>query len=406
LLTSGPKARLKRAVSGNEMHISRIKLKNWRNFKLTEVEDLPESVYILGPNASGKSNFLDAIKFLRDVSKHKGGGLQDAIETRGGVGKIRCLHARNDTEILIEVDVVDENSKLTWRYELGFNIPPKGKREPQVTKEKVVFFDVDGKQNILLERPQKNEKKDELLLRETHIEQISANVEFRELADFFSGSTYVHLVPQLLKFGDRIGGRVLEDDPFGQEFMLRIARTPPKTRDARLKRIEAALQTIVPQLEDLKFVKDEVTGYPHLEIRFKHHRPRGAKQREDQFSDGTLRLMSILWLLQDRGSSPMLLEEPELSLNEEIVAQLPRIMESVKSKSRSGRQFIITTHSNALLSNPGISPRGIVVVCPSDDGSSLRNVTVAEEAALNAGLSAAEAVLPNARSIGKFDFSA
>lgn len=387
------------------MHISRLKLKNWRNFKSGEIRNLPESVYVLGPNASGKSNFLDAIRFLRDVSKHRGGGIQDAIERRGGVGKIRCLHARNDTEILIEADIVDENDLLVWKYELGFNIPPKGNRDPRVTKEKVTSFALDGKPKVLIDRPEKSEIKDELLLRETHIEQISANAEFRALADFFSGATYVHLVPQLLKFGDQIGGRVMDDDPFGQEFMLRIARTTQRTRDARLKRIETALRTIVPQLEDLKFLKDEITGHPHLEIKFKHHRPRGAKQREDQFSDGTLRLMSILWLLQERGNAPLLLEEPELSLNEEIVAQLPRIMSSVKSKSRSGRQFIITTHSQALLSNSGIDPRGIVILTPSDDGSSMRSVSQDEKAALSAGLSPAEAVLPNARKTGQLDFS-
>jgi len=387
------------------MHISRLKLKNWRNFKIGEISGLPEMVYILGPNASGKSNLLDAIRFLRDVSKHRGGGLQDAIERRGGVGKIRCLHARQDTEILIEADIVNNRGELIWRYELGFNIPPKGKRNPQVTKERVTSFNSGGKCKVLLNRPEKLDTKDELLLRETHIEQISANVEFRELADFFSGATYVHLVPQLLKFGDQIGGRVLDDDPFGQEFMLRIARTTARTRDARLKRIENALRTIVPQLEDLKFLKDDITGQPHLEIKFRHHRPRGARQREDQFSDGTLRIMSILWLLQERGDSPLLLEEPELSLNEEIVAQLPRIMASVKSKSRSDRQFFITTHSQAILSNSGIDPSGIVILTPSSDGSSMRGVSDDEKMALNAGLSPAEAVLPNARKTEQFNFS-
>lgn len=387
------------------MHISRLKLKNWRNFKLGEVDNLPEAVYILGPNASGKSNFLDAIRFLRDVSKPRGGGLQDAIERRGGIKKLRCLHARNDTEILIEAEISNESNNRVWKYELGFNIPPKGVREPKVTREIVTKYEADGTPKVILNRPEASDREDDLLLRETHIEQISANAGFRDLADFFSGISYVHLVPQLLKFGDQIGGRVVADDPFGQEFMLRIAGTQQRTRDARLKRIEVALKTIVPQLEDLTFVKDEITGYPHLEIRFKHHRPQGAKQREDQFSDGTLRLMSILWLLQERGSSPLLLEEPELSLNEEIVAQLPRIMSSVKTKSRNRRQFIITTHSHALLSNSGINPDGVIVLSPSDDGSSLRGVLEEEKSALSVGLTVADVILPNARKVQQLNFN-
>lgn len=385
------------------MRISRLKLKNWRNFRSGEISDLPDVVYILGPNASGKSNLLDAIRFLRDVSKLRGGGLQDAIDRRGGIKKIRCLHARNDTEILMEVDVSNDDGSPAWRYELGFNIPPKGKREPQITTERVTKFSTSGSPSVLLERPNKIDKRDEVLLRESHIEQISANSGFRELAEFFSGVTYVHLVPQLLKFNDQIGGRVVDDDPFGQEFMLRIAATSPRTREVRLKRIEAALQTIVPQLEDLRFLKDDITGRPHLEIKFRHYRPQGAKQREDQFSDGTLRIMSILWLLQERSGSPLLLEEPELSLNEEIVAQLARIISNVMIKSRSGRQVIITTHSQALLTNTGIDPRGLTIIVPSEDGSTLRSVSEGENAALEAGLSAADAVLPNARKTGQLN---
>jgi hypothetical protein len=227
------------------------------------------------------------------------------------------------------------------------------------------------------------------------------NKEFRFLAEFFGSITYYHLVPQLLKFGDEISGRTLEDDPFGQEFLLRVSATQERIRNSRLKKIEKALQSVVPQMEDLKFLKDEITGRPHLEIKFRHHRPRGARQREDQFSDGTLRLIALFWLLQETGDAPLLLEEPELSLNEEVVRQLSYLIETVKRRKSagSGRQVFITTHSYALLSNPGIDADGIIVIDPSDDGSNIRKVNEAEQAALSAGLSPAEVVLPHARGL-------
>lgn len=378
------------------MQISRVKLKNWRNFREAEAPDLAEVSYILGPNASGKSNLLDALRFLRDIAKSKGGGLQAAIEARGGIKKIRCLHARKDTEVLIEVDISEQDGKLAWTYAVAFNLPAKGHREPEVNREYVCNY-IDGKKTILLDRPDSSDDSDRFRRRETSIEQISANRDFRELAAFFGGMTYVHLVPQLLKFGDKIGGRVVDDDPFGQEFMLRISRTQTRTRNARLKRIESALQSIVPHLENLQFIKDEISGQPHLEIRFKHHRPHGARQREDQFSDGTLRLIALLWLLQERSDSPLLLEEPELSLNEEIVCQLPSVISQIKRKSRSQRQIMITTHSQSLLSNPGIDPRGLIVIEPSPEGSTVRKINKAEESALHAGLSPAEVVLPAAQ---------
>ena len=33
-------------------------------------------VFLVEPNASGKSNFLDALRFLRDIAKSECGGLQ------------------------------------------------------------------------------------------------------------------------------------------------------------------------------------------------------------------------------------------------------------------------------------------------------------------------------------------
>lgn len=380
----------------NAVQITRLKLKNWRNFITAEAADLADLSFILGPNAAGKSNLLDALRFLRDVAKSKGGGLQEAIELRGGIKKLRCLHARRDTEILLEIDVSDNDGNLIWTYELGFNLPNAGSREPEVKKERVWHYE-SGEKKTILDRPDEEDVSDRFRLRETHIEQISANSKFRELAKFFGEITYVHLVPQLLKFGDKIGGRVLEGDPFGQEFMIRISGTQTKTRDARLKRIEAALQSIVPHLQNLQFIQDEITGQPHLEIRFRHHRPRGARQREDQFSDGTLRLISLLWLLQDSSNSPLLLEEPELSLNEEIVSQLARVISETMRRSRSKRQVFITTHSQALLSNPGIAPNGLMLVVPSAEGSTIRKINENENAGLKSGLTSAEVVLPSAR---------
>ncbi|MCD7059855.1 ATP-binding protein [Pelagibacterium sp. HS1C4-1] len=358
----------------------------------------------MGPNASGKSNFLDVMRFLRDLAKSKGGGLQEAVEGRGGISKIRCLHARKDTEVLIDVDVVDKDGLSGWNYILGFNIPSSGfekSRRPIITQEIVNRIENDGQKTSLINRPNSADEKDEDQRQQTYIEQINSNKEFRDLAEFFGSITYYHLVPQLLKFGDEISGRTVEDDPFGQEFLLRVSATQERTRNSRLRKIEKALQSIVPQLEDLKFLKDEITGRPHLEIKFKHHRPRGARQREDQFSDGTLRLIALFWLLQETGDAPLLLEEPELSLNEEVVRQLSYLIDTVRRKRSGafGRQIFISTHSYALLSNPGIDPDGIIVIEPSDDGSSTRKVSPTEKAALSAGLSPAEVVLPHARGI-------
>lgn len=374
------------------MLITHIKLKNWRNFRALDVP-LRDVSYLLGPNASGKSNLLDAFRFLRDISKPKGGGLQTAVADRDGITKVRCLHARKDTEVLVEVELAEtSDSPTVWRYVLGFNAGGKGAQRIVITREEVWH---EGQQ--IVARPNASDKADVMLLTQTHLEQIQTNGLFRDLVEFFSNTTYLHLVPQLLKFAEKIGGRHLEDDPFGQGFLDRIAKTPEKTRNARLSKITKALTLAVPQFKELRFNTD-ILGHPHLEALYAHHRPNAGWQSEEHFSDGTLRLLGLLWTLLD-GNSLLLLEEPEISLNDAIVKEIPLILHRLQRDRKVKRQIILSTHSEALLSNLGIDGRGVVVLETGPQGSTGRTLAEDESWALQAGLTVAEVVLPKTRPI-------
>lgn len=374
------------------MLITNIKLKNWRNFRALDVP-LRNVTYLLGPNASGKSNLLDVFRFLRDISKPRGGGLQTAVSDRHGITKLRCLHARKDTEVLIDIALSEvPDGPVIWRYVLGFKPEGKGAQRILISREEVWN---NGKR--IVERPNKADEIDSMLLTQTHLEQIQANGKFRELVDFFGGTTYLHLVPQLLKFSEKIGGRQLEDDPFGQGFLERLAKTPEKTRIARLNKISKALTLAVPQFKELRFIPDAM-GHPHLEALYAHHRPNAGWQSEEHFSDGTLRLLGLLWSLLD-GNSLLLMEEPEISLNDAIVKQIPLILDRLQRDRKVKRQIILSTHSEALLSNEGIDGRGVVVLETGPQGSTGRPLLKEEAAALNAGLSVAEVVLPKTRPV-------
>jgi putative AbiEii toxin of type IV toxin-antitoxin system len=92
-----------------------------------------------------------------------------------------------------------------------------------------------------------------------------------------------------------------------------VARTPTRTQTSRLSRIANGLRVAVPQLQELELWRDD-RGTPHLRGRYDHWRLRGAWQSERELSDGTLRLLGLLWAVLD-GTGPLLLEEPELSLH-------------------------------------------------------------------------------------------
>jgi predicted ATPase len=373
------------------MKIRDLTLKNWMNYQKLDVQNLRDRMFIIGPNASGKSNLLDALRFLRDLAlpagvKPSGGGLQKAVGDRGGLSKLRCVNARQDTEVLLEV-VLDEADGTKWLYRLGFKGEGKANNRIVVTQEHV---EKDGQ--TVLNRPDDLDNEDPDRLTQPYLELTTANIKFRELSHFFSETTYLHLVPQLLKFGNLIGGNTIEQDPFGQGFLQRIAATGEKTRNARLRRIQKALDAVVPYFKELRFIKDEISGFPHIEANFTHWRPTGAWQRENQFSDGTLRLIGLLWSLMD-GSALLLIEEPELSLNEEIVRRLPSLIYQVQRHAKTSRQVLITTHSEALLSDRAIPPEEVIRLEPDREGTRIHTLDQQEKIMLKSGLSVGQVLL-------------
>jgi predicted ATPase len=366
------------------MRFTTLRLQNWRNFLDVEVE-LRERMFVVGPNASGKSNLLDAFRFLRDIAEPRG-GLQQAVQSRGGVSRLRSLHARRYPDVVVEVQI--ESQGATWRYRLAFG--QDHQRRPVVKEERVWKGD-----ELLLVRPDEDDRNDPGRLGQTHLEQVNANRAFREVADFLASVRYLHLVPQLIREPERYGHKNGGPDPFGGDFLERLARAQKeqkRTFESRLRRMNEALRVVVPQLKDLKLERDE-TGHPHLWGRYEHWRPDAGWQSETQFSDGTLRLLGLLWSVLD-GTGPLLLEEPELSLHEVVIRHLPAMIWKATRKSR--RQVFISTHSAMLLFDRAIAGEEVLLLSPTQEDT---NVSVAASdhqirALLEAGMAVGEVVLP------------
>lgn len=368
------------------MIISHLILKNWRNFKSVDIP-LGRRAFLVGPNASGKSNLLDVFRFLRDIAK-PGGGLQKSIIERGGLSKIRCLSARENPLIEIEVHLAEAHDQPPiWKYAIGIKQEPRGYRHPILAYEKVWRNSTQ-----LLSRPEPDDRKDPLRLTQTYLEQINANALFREVAKFFESVVYLHLIPQLLRYPEVFSNAVIAGDPFGRNFLDRVGQTAERTREQRLQKIERALRIAVPHLKELAFVRDE-HGTPHLQAVYEHWRPKAGKQREDQFSDGTLRLMGLLWSLLE-GDALLLLEEPELSLNAGIVSRLPSLMHRLQREKR--RQIMLSTHSADLLTDRGIEAEEVVLLTPTREGTEVQIVSSIQEVKdlLEGGMNLADVVLP------------
>lgn len=368
------------------MKFERIELRNWKNFRDATVR-LPDRAFLIGPNASGKSNFLDAFRFLRDVASP--GGIQKAVQDRGGLSKLRSLHARSSPELKIGVELIDEGDR--WTYTLEFTqqgrIPRQG--AAVVKREQVTY-----NERILIDRPDDDDRSDERLLEQTALEQLSRNRDFRPVFEHFQQIAYLHLVPQIIRGGQSIPTGTSFPDVYGGRFLDMVASTSKRTRDSYLGKIEEFLQQTVPQLKQLSLEADE-RGVPHLEAVYEHWRPNAGRQDENQFSDGTLRLIGLLWMLQS-ASGLLLMEEPELSLHQAIVQRLAPFIQQAQTRKGADRQAFISTHSVDLLSDPGIGAEEILLLTPTPNGTTIKAGAEIDDirSLMEQGLTAADAALP------------
>ncbi len=371
------------------MYISKIQLRNWMNFKDAHAV-LGERVFLIGPNASGKSNFLDSFRFLRDIASDK---LDAAVEKRGGVSSIRCLSATRYSNIDVDVELSSDDGKAAWKYRLVFNQDAASR--PIIKTEAVFDLRLDRE---VLSRPDNNDESDPLRLTQTALEQVTANKDFRAVADFFRSISYQHIIPQVVRDPKGFSPAPIRDDPFGRDFLLRLWNTTDRTRNSRLRKICEALRVAVPKLQELDVAMDS-QGTPHLKGRYEHWRPTGAFQSESQFSDGTLRLFGLLWTMFE-GAGPLLLEEPELSLHGEVVKHLPQMFERIQRIRKARRQVLISTHSEDILRDPGIAAEEVLRLQPGDGGTKIFSADKNDKEMIRAGLTVADVMLPKSAPAG------
>ena len=92
------------------MAIKKIRVKNFKSFKELDVE-LGDLNILIGANASGKSNFIDIFRFLRDI---RNSGLENAISLQGNAKYIRNVNIGSSGALSLEV-ISDREVGLSMR---------------------------------------------------------------------------------------------------------------------------------------------------------------------------------------------------------------------------------------------------------------------------------------------------
>ena len=101
------------------MKLEKIKVSNFKCFKNINI-DLNNFNVIIGKNASGKSNIINIIKFIKDMLVN---GIDEAIDLQGGINYLynSSINAKEPIKIEFDINTYDEETfrmlQLFYEYE-------------------------------------------------------------------------------------------------------------------------------------------------------------------------------------------------------------------------------------------------------------------------------------------------
>jgi DNA replication and repair protein RecF len=85
--------------------IKHLSLADFRNYKTAEVSLNPGVNLLVGPNGQGKTNLVEAIRYLSTLSSHRVAGYTSMIKQGSGQAIIRALASHEDRDVLLELEL-------------------------------------------------------------------------------------------------------------------------------------------------------------------------------------------------------------------------------------------------------------------------------------------------------------
>jgi predicted ATPase len=349
-----------------------LRFKNWRSLRDVEINDLTPITVFIGPNSSGKTNILDALRFRRDSLQK---GLVNVVRELG-YRKIQTNAFENNQDV-----------ELIFTHKLHLSNQP-------ITEEMILQFDkrdmpfkfgrrlYEG-DSLLLDDPLR-----ELPVRDDLIETRIIGSGYQKASRFLT-ELYELIMKRWQILGDNFAPHLnLPRNEGGDVYLIE-----PDARNTLL--ILNFMQQVRPDLynqlqEDLHSILNHVTGMEiwlpsqNRELELLIREGEGQK-RAPTVSMGTMRLIAMLTAIyaldmsqempasfaaQPKVLTPdmpglVVIEEPDTALNPQLlnrfVGQLRNYVEG-----EHPRQFILTTHNPALLNY--FEPEEVRVVERNEQG--------------------------------------
>jgi predicted ATPase len=336
--------------------IQRVMLRNYKSIGNCDVRLRPLT-YLVGQNGAGKSNFLDALHFVRDALT---GSLDNAINERGGLNEVRRRSSGHPTHFGIRIEFRLKEGREGW-YAFDIGAMASGGYEVQHERcsidgvAKGPFFSIEKGRLIACSEPTFPAVTPDRLA----LVAASGLTAFRPVFDALSTMGFYNLNPTLMRELQKPqDGRLLK--PLGENIASVIGHLERVAPD-RVTTIKEYLQSVVPMVHGME--RKAIGPMETLEFR---QDMAGAKHPwkflAQNMSDGTLRALGVLTaLLQSNVDySPTLIgiEEPETALHPAASAALRDVLVQAATQT----QVLITSHSPDLMDDRGIDADTILAV--------------------------------------------
>ena len=344
---------------------------------------------LIGPNASGKSNLIEALSLLaaapRDLQAplREGGGVQDWLwkgEAASGVATVdvtvenlkspvalryRLSFSETGGRFDLDDEAVESERPLSryevqpyiyYRYQEGrpvlnvLTTTDQDRFERRLERE-----DVDHDQSILSQR-RGTDSYPELTYLASRFERM------RFYREFHVGR---HTPPRVPQRVDIQQDRLLEDAS-NLGLVLNDLLNQPTVKRALMER----MRDFYPSIED---VFTSLTGGT-VQIFF-HETGLSHAVPATRLSDGSLRYLCLLAVLCHPTPPPVIcIEEPEIGLHPDVIPEVAKLL--VEASSRS--QVFVTTHSDILVDALTEVPEAVIVCEKVEGATQLRRLDADE----------------------------
>ena len=348
--------------------ITRVVLKNYKSIAACDVQ-LGPLTFLVGRNGAGKSNFLDALRFVADALNTS---LDHAVRARGSINDVckrseRPITTPDHFSIRFEFALPDGSIGY-----YAFQIQTRLARYMVQTEEckfhnenlttpDIYFNVVNGNVTATSVKVAPAAARDRL-----YLVNASGLPEFRPVYDAFSRMGFYNLNPDRIRdLQDPDPGDVLLRD--GSNLTSVFSQLSPMVQE----NIEEYLAVVVPGVQRVhvrKFGPKETLEFRQYVLGNEHP----WRFLANNMSDGTLRAFGILVALFQGGHDPQKrvplvgIEEPEIALHPGAVGALLDALRDAAHRT----QVIITTHSPDMLEDKHLDVDSILAV-EADDGDTV-----------------------------------